>query len=200
MSTGAVLVGFDPHQICHETKRFLDTELPDITAAMLVSSPTAPTGQLTRMAAVMSGSSASRNRLIAETFVACSCPKLGRHCEICSAAAWNGCAGGKLCGSLTTNSFLLFARGACKAPRPLSGIADLIPAQLSEIKNYEIGKRGNFHNPLKPQQMLARKGALCQWLILKYHVFFGMSIWTNSNRQITRPWRDIWWLKSTGWK
>ena len=30
--------------------------------------------------------------------------------------------------------------------------------------------------------------------------FFGMSIWTNSNRQITRPWRDIWWLKSTGWK
>ena len=99
---GAVLVGFDPHQICHETKRFLDTELPDITAAMLVSSPTAPTGQLTRMAAVMSGSSASRNRLVAETFVACSCPKLGRHCEICSAAAWNGCAGGKLCGSFTT--------------------------------------------------------------------------------------------------
>ena len=88
----------------------------------------------------------------------------------------------------STNSFLLFAKGACKAPRPLSGIADLIPAQLSEIK------------PLKSQQMLARKGALCQWLILKYQVFFGMSIWTNSNRQITRPWRDIWWLKSTGWK
>lgn len=100
----------------------------------------------------------------------------------------------------STNSFLLFAKGACKAPRPLSGIANVIPAQLSEIKNYEIGKRRNFHNPLKSQQMLARKGALCQWLILKYHVFFGMSIWTNSNRQIIRPWRDIWWLKSTGWK
>ena len=138
-----MLVGFDPHQICHETKRFLDTELPDITAAMLVSSPTAPTGQLTRMAAVMSGSSASRNRLVAETFVACSCPKLGRHCEICSAADWNGCAGGKLCGSFTTiqhESFLLFAKGACKAPRSFSAIADLIPAQLSEIKNYDIGK------------------------------------------------------------
>ena len=60
----------------------------------------------------------------------------------------------------STNSFLLFARGACRAPRPLSGIANVIPAQLSEIKNYEIGKRRNFHNPLKSQQMLARKGAL----------------------------------------
>jgi len=40
----------------------------------------------------------------------------------------------------STNSFLLFAKGACKAPRSFSAIADLIPAQLSEIKNYDIGK------------------------------------------------------------
>ena len=32
----------------------------------------------------------------------------------------------------------------------------LIPAQLSEIKEYEIVKRGNHSNPLKSQQMLSR--------------------------------------------
>ena len=45
----------------------------------------------------------------AETFVACSCHKLVRHCEICPAAAWNGCAGGKLCGSFTTIQHELFS-------------------------------------------------------------------------------------------
>lgn len=53
-------------------------------------------------------------------------------------------------------SFLLVVKVACQAPRPLSGIVDLIPQQLSEIETYERNTRGNSQNPLKTQQMLSR--------------------------------------------
>ena len=56
----------------------------------------------------------------------------------------------------SNESFLLFAKGASKAPRPFSEVATVIPAQLPEIKEYEIVKRGNHSNPLKSQQMLSR--------------------------------------------
>jgi hypothetical protein len=48
-------------------------------------------------------------------------------------------------------SFLPFAKGACKEPRPFSCIRQLILEQLEEIKDYEIG-RGNSQNPEKSQQ------------------------------------------------
>ena len=44
----------------------------------------------------------------------------------------------------STESFLLFAKGACKEPpRPFSCIRELIAVQLEEIKEYEIARRGN---------------------------------------------------------
>ena len=56
----------------------------------------------------------------------------------------------------SSESFLLFAKGGCKAPCPFSEIATLIPAQLSEIREYEINQRNNHSNPMKSQQMLSR--------------------------------------------
>ena len=56
----------------------------------------------------------------------------------------------------SNESFLLFAKGVCKTPRLFNEIATLIPEQLSEIKEYEMLKRGNHSNPLKSQQMLSR--------------------------------------------
>ena len=47
-----------------------------------------------------------------------------------------------------SESFLLFAKGACKAPCPFSETATLIPAQLSEIREYEINQRNNHSNPM----------------------------------------------------
>ena len=56
----------------------------------------------------------------------------------------------------SSQSFLLFAKEACKEPRPFSRIRELIELQLEEIKDYEICTRGNPHNPEKSQQMLSR--------------------------------------------
>ena len=58
----------------------------------------------------------------------------------------------------SSQSFLLFAKEACKEPRPFSRIRELIELQLEEIKDYGICTRGNPHNPEKSQQMLSRTG------------------------------------------
>jgi len=55
----------------------------------------------------------------------------------------------------SNESFLLFAKGACKEPRPFSCIRQLIVEQLEEITDYEIA-RGNLQNPEKLQQMRGR--------------------------------------------
>ena len=55
-------------------------------------------------------------------------------------------------------SFLLFAKGACKEPRPFSCLRNLIVAQFEEIKEYEISRRNNHMNPTKSQQMLSKAG------------------------------------------
>ena len=54
-------------------------------------------------------------------------------------------------------SFLLFAKGACKSPEPFSCIRDLIPKQLAEIEDFEKTSRNNVQNPQKSQQMLGRQ-------------------------------------------
>ena len=54
-------------------------------------------------------------------------------------------------------SFLLFAKGACKSPEPFSCIEDLIPKQLAEIEDFEKTWRNNVQNPQKSQQMLGSK-------------------------------------------
>ena len=54
-------------------------------------------------------------------------------------------------------SFLLFAKGACKSPEPFSCIGDLIPKQLAEIEDFEKTWRNNVQNPQKSQQMLGRQ-------------------------------------------
>eukprot|EP00435_Cladocopium_sp_Y103_P076065 s23_g75.t1 len=58
----------------------------------------------------------------------------------------------------STESFLLFAKGACKAPEPFSCIVDLIPKQFAEIENYEKTWRNNVQNPRKSQQILGSIG------------------------------------------
>lgn len=55
-------------------------------------------------------------------------------------------------------SFLLFAKGARKEPRPFSCLRNLIVAQFEEIKEYEISRRNNHMNPTKSQQMLSKAG------------------------------------------
>ena len=54
-------------------------------------------------------------------------------------------------------SFLLFAKGACKAPRPFSAVRRLISRHLGEIENFEEG-RGNSAQKLKSQEVGGRKG------------------------------------------
>ena len=41
----------------------------------------------------------------------------------------------------SNESFLLFAKGACKEPRPFSCIRELIAGQLEEIKEYEADEK-----------------------------------------------------------
>ena len=53
-------------------------------------------------------------------------------------------------------SFLLFAKGACKEPPPFSCIRQLIVEQLEEIKDYEIG-RGNSKNRSKMRGRSSKK-------------------------------------------
>ena len=52
----------------------------------------------------------------------------------------------------SNESFLLFAKGACKEPGPFSCIRELIAGQLEEIKEYEIARRIRK----KSQQMMSR--------------------------------------------
>ena len=55
----------------------------------------------------------------------------------------------------SNESFLLFAKRACRAPCLFGEVATLIPAQLSEIKEYEILKRGNHSNHSNPSNFAA---------------------------------------------
>ena len=66
----------------------------------------------------------------------------------------------------STNSFLLFAKGACKAPRSFSAIADLIPAQLSEIKNYDIRKWET--STIRPVLLCGRAGMSSNSVLMQF--------------------------------
>ena len=53
----------------------------------------------------------------------------------------------------SNQSFLLFAKGGCKAPKAFSEIGKMIPDQLCEIEDFTVNVRGNGQNPLKTQQI-----------------------------------------------
>ena len=55
-------------------------------------------------------------------------------------------------------SFLLFAKGACKDPCPFSVIGQMIAAQLEEVAEFEK-RRGNEDRCLKSQEMGGRRGS-----------------------------------------
>ena len=60
----------------------------------------------------------------------------------------------------STESVLLFAKRACKAPRPFANIPRLIASQLKDIESYEQKERNNWNNPKKSQQVRARSGGV----------------------------------------